>query len=364
MAKDLHGTEFDEATNVKLAIYRDYLKEWLPVFLAKEEPIWTTINIFDFFAGPGTDAVGNKGTPLLILDELDAYISHIRNKNLKVNLYFNEYDKAKAVTLKHHLAAYENLTHCKISVQSLDFKLAFEAEYPKMKHKDAANLLFLDQYGIKHITDDIFRRIADLKKTDFLFFISSSLKKRFAEHPAMKQYVRLDPKDIEKTPHHKIHRLVLEYYKGLIAPQKEYYMAPFSLKKKAALYGIIFGSNHLLGIEKFLKTCWGIDKERGEANFDIDEDKITAQLDLFKPDQKPKKVEVFETDLKDRILKKELMNEKEIYLFTILNGFLPSHTRKIVTDLVKERKIAKVRLELEHKVCKKNKNDLIYIKIL
>jgi hypothetical protein len=60
MAKDLHETKFDEATNVKLAIYRDYLKEWLPVFLAKEEPIWTTINIFDFFAGPGTDAIGTK----------------------------------------------------------------------------------------------------------------------------------------------------------------------------------------------------------------------------------------------------------------------------------------------------------------
>ena len=32
---------------------------------------------------------------------------------------------------------------------------------------------FLDQYGIKHITEDVFNKIINLKQTDFLFFISS-----------------------------------------------------------------------------------------------------------------------------------------------------------------------------------------------
>ena len=54
MSKDLHNIPFDEGTKVKLSILREYIKEWLPVFLSKEEPIWKEINIFDFFAVPDT----------------------------------------------------------------------------------------------------------------------------------------------------------------------------------------------------------------------------------------------------------------------------------------------------------------------
>jgi len=50
MAKDIHKEPFQESTIAKLAIFRDYLKEWLPVFLAPNTVYWNKINIFDFFA--------------------------------------------------------------------------------------------------------------------------------------------------------------------------------------------------------------------------------------------------------------------------------------------------------------------------
>lgn len=225
-----------------------------------------------------------------------------------------------------------------------------------MGSKENANLLFLDQTGVKHINEEIFSKIINLKQTDFLFFISSSTIKRFAEQPSISQYIKLNSEDIEKTPYHKIHRLVLEYYKSLIPQNKEYYLASYSLKKNAGLYGLIFGSGHVLGIEKFLTTCWNIDPERGEANFDIDDDKIQkGQIDMFTNEvKKPKKVDIFERELKTNILNNTLKSDKEIYLFTITNGFLPIHTRKIISQLTKENKIQKSNFNLTTKVCKAN----------
>lgn len=68
MSRDIHKKPFDEGTKAKLAIFRDYLKEWLPVFFAKKKEIYyPQINIYDFFSDPGTDGNGSLGTPLIIL---------------------------------------------------------------------------------------------------------------------------------------------------------------------------------------------------------------------------------------------------------------------------------------------------------
>jgi len=357
MSRDIHKRPFDEGTKAKLAIFRDYLREWLPVFIAKKEIFWNTINIYDFFSGPGSDGFGNQGTPLIILEELQSHFDNIISKKLNVNLYFNEYDKVKYETLKNNVTLEgEDLRPYSIEVDNLDFKIAFESKFPKMGIKGNTNLLFLDQTGVKHINEEIFSKIINLKQTDFLFFISSSTIKRFAEHPSISQYIKLNIEDIDKTPYHKIHRLVLEYYKSLIPKSKEYYLASFSLKKNAGLYGLIFGSGHVLGIEKFLTTCWNIDPDRGEANFDIDDDKIQkGQFDLFTNEvKKPKKVDLFEKELRENILNKSLTTDKEVYLFTITNGFLPYHAKKIISQLTKDNKIQKSNFNLSTKVCKTN----------
>lgn len=357
MSRDLHKKPFDEGTKAKLAIFRDYFKEWLPVFLAKKEIFYPTINISDFFSGPGSDGFGSNGTPLIILEELKPYMSLIVRKKLNVNLYFNEYDKNKYLTLKSILSSdeYKHLP-LNIEIDNLDFKVAFDKKYPQLTNKKNANILFLDQTGIKHITEEIFGKIINIKQTDFLFFISSSTIKRFTEHPNISQHIKLNEKEVERTPYHKIHRLVLDYYRSLIPKYRQYYLGHFSLKKNAGLYGLIFGSGHVLGIEKFLNTCWSLDKERGEANFDIDEDNINpGQFDLFTGQvRKPKKIELYEKDLTINILNGKLLNDKDVYLFNIENGFPTKKTKQILQSLVKGKKIANGNFDISSKVCKPN----------
>ena len=45
--RNLHQKPFDEGTRDKLELYREYLREWLPVFI---NGLWVDIlQIFDFF---------------------------------------------------------------------------------------------------------------------------------------------------------------------------------------------------------------------------------------------------------------------------------------------------------------------------
>lgn len=356
MSRDLHNKPFDEGTMAKLDLFRFYLREWLPVFISAKNIYWKTINIYDFFAGPGKDINNVKGTPLIILEELQPYINEIEAKGLTVNLYLNEYDKKKCRELIQNIDEDENASKFNIEIESLDFQISFNKKYPSLIGKDNANLLFLDQTGIKQINPQRFERLLEVKRTDFLFFISSSTIKRFPDHPTIAKHINLNTEEVVKTPFHKIHGLVLEFYKSLIPTNMKYYLAPFSIKKKSGLYGVIFGSHNVLGLEKFLNAAWKIDPERGTANFDIDNDNIIpGQVDLFTGKvQKPKKIEVFETNLRQKILTKEITTDKDIYLCTLESGMKVSHGRGVIKKLITENRIEKASFELSNKVCKRD----------
>ena len=357
MGKDLHRKPFDEGTQIKLALYENYIKEWLPVFLAKKYCIYQTINIFDFFAGPGVDQTGQKGSPLLTIDALQQYFPQIVENSLEVNLFFNEFSKNKLEQLKVAISERKlDKRPVNIFYSNDDFQQAFERYYPQMTTEKTANFLFLDQNGIKQISEIVFKSILELPATDFLFFISSSIVNRFSDHPAIKKYINIPKSKISTCNHLHIHREILDYYRGQIPSNKEYYLAPFTIKKGANIYGLIFGSGHILGIDKFLATCWKIDPQRGEANFDIDNDGINEnQPSLFQDMNRSKKRKVFENDLQGKILNGELQTNKEVYTYALSNGFLPSHAREAVTALKKAKKLPKQQICISYQSCKWDK---------
>jgi hypothetical protein len=221
-----------------------------------------------------------------------------------------------------------------------------------------ANFLFLDQNGIKEITDEVFRTIIKLPATDFLFFVSSSVFSRFRDHSALKKYIDIPETTISASRYLHIHRVLLNYYRELVPQNTEYYLAPFTIKKGANIYGLIFGSGNVLGIEKFLKRCWKNDSQRGEANFDIDEDRIhPVQRSIFPEMDVPKKLKLFEDDLSQKILVRELTTNKQIYTYALSNGFLSSHARDIVKNMIVSKKLPKQTLSISYDSCKKGKSE-------
>lgn len=336
--KDLFRKPFDEGTLDKLQIFEDYFKEWLPVFISKENPIWKEIQIFDLFGGEGKDVNGTFGSPMRILSVLNDNRDIILRNRVKIRVIINEFEKEKFELLRDNLNLIYDRGIYELQIYNDDFSSVFNKYYPSMK--TSANFLFLDQNGIKQITKEIFSRLINLQQTDFLFFISSSYIKRFSEVEEFKRYLNITRQDLEDKSYYHIHRIVLAYYRSLIPKTKSYFIAPFSIKKPSGIYGLIFGSNHIYGLEKFLSVCWRHDKLTGEANFDIDNEKISLNRpSLFEQYNVPSKRQVFESLLKERILDKSLNTNFDVYLFTLSEGFLPKDANKILKELKEKQKI-------------------------
>jgi len=337
--RDIHKKEFDTATKIKLHILREYIKEWLPVFIQKREEFWKNITIYDFFAGEGKDLEGNQGSPMIIIDELESHHTMITSKGLNIELVLNDNNRKKIQKLKECVGN-KNKPY-KIIYKEEDFTELFNELYSDMiKTTRQPKFMFLDQYGIKFITPYIFKKITSLKRTDFLFFISSSFLQRFSEQKEFQNYLKISKEEFDKSKPYHCHRVIFNYFKSQIPTDKEYYLAPFSLRKeKGNVYGLIFGTNHLLGIEKFMKVAWSIDSNTGEANFNIDKDYIqteqTSLLGGFGFDTRPNKIQLFEKDLKKLVTNKKITTLLDIYKFTYEYGCLPIHANKVIRELKK-----------------------------
>ena len=338
MAMNFHKDSYDEATLTKLALFRDYLREWLPVWIQKSTPD-RRIYVIDFFAGPGRDNAGQPGSPLIAVEEIERFGDLIQNRRACVHLILNEKVNAKATALRSVLdSEAASVEFCSWEVHSLPFEQAFAQLTPKFS--GSPSLVFLDQQGVSFISREVFNELLRLPRTDFLFFIASSAIRRFAEQP---EFCDLDVTGASMTGSvfNDTHRRVTDYYRGLAEGDPSFFLGQFSLKKRSNIYGLIFGSHSPRGLEKFLRAAWQADPLGGEANFDIDDDKIDpAQGSLFPTMDQPTKMNAFQAQLRHNLLNGLVKSDADVYLETIKEGFLPEHGKKVVTGLIGDRAIA------------------------
>lgn len=329
---DFHNKPFDEGTLTKLQIFELYAREWFPVFLSPSNPFLSAIHVFDFFAGPGTDCKKVLGSPLRLLRQLQEYQRRQGWEKVHIQVHFYDENSDKTAELTENIANYGlRLPNVDFDIQSLRFDDAFRASASTLADPRAAKLVFIDQTGVAQVTPEVFRKLVHSPTCDFLFFISSSTLHRFRDHPAIKQKI-VRPED-----YYHVHRVVLEHYRGLRTTGQEYYLAPFSIKKGANIYGIIFGSAHPLGIDKFLEVAWRQDEFSGEANFPIDRENILPdQLLLPMPEVQPSKITVFENELEKLLRDGRLLNEVDVMRACFEYGVKRQHARPVLSKLKKE----------------------------
>jgi hypothetical protein len=178
------------------------------------------------------------------------------------------------------------------------------------------------------VSEQVFRDLVSFPTTDFLFFISSSTLHRFRDHPAIKQKIAR-PED-----YYHVHRAVLDYYRALLPKGARYYLAPFSIRKEANIYGLIFGSGHPLGMDKFLQVAWKKDEISGEADFDIHRDNISIEQPKLDLDEfKPTKVSAFQRELEHLIVDNKVRNERDVMELCFQHGVLRQHASPVLKEL-------------------------------
>lgn len=342
--KDLHEKPFDEATLTKLDIFERYLEAWLPTFLYG--PFQGEIQIWDFFAGQGYDVVGQKGSAIRIMDVLKTFETDILKARKNVKVILNEFEKDKYLLLKESVetiyGSMINIKHLiKIEFHNADFVQLYNEKFQELKKGN--NLIFLDQNGVKQITEKVFLELFSFPQTDFLFFISSSYFIRFAKdfksiHP------KLDVEEIRSSEYKKLHLAVLNLYKSYLADsnQSNAFLYPFSLMKNTVsgynIYGLIFCAKHILAADKFLRIAWDKNRLNGQANYDIENDISTQQLDMFQG-KLLNKVEKFQKDFEAVVLSGEIKTNKDAFVYALGNGHLPQHAEDVLRALKDKGKL-------------------------
>lgn len=327
MALDFHDKPFDEGTLSKLELFEKYAREWIPVFVSRADPPVSEIHIFDFFAGPGGDSTGKSGSPLRLLKQLADYTDKPGWARMAIHAHFFDRDAAKIKALDEVIRR-ESLAPlgCTVEARALEFKSALDASREVLRKADAAKLVLIDQTGIDAVSDELFAEMITWPRCDFLFFLSSSTFHRFQDHPAIKQRVE------RVEDYHHVHRAAFEYYRGLIPKGRTYFLAQFSFKKVANIYGLIFGSGHPLGVDKFLRVAWEKDAFNGEADFDINREKLSRDQSSF-IERTPSKIADFEDDLEQRIRLGAVQDEMAVLQICFGHGVRGPHAAPLLARL-------------------------------
>lgn len=342
MGKDINEKPFDDGTQLKLSIIRECFREWLPVF--EHEKNTKNLLVCDLFAGSGCDIEGSPGSPIIFLDETvgktSKSCSTLVKNGKKVHLFLNEkknnkYQKLQK-SVENKLAACRsscNEQHCPIitHIENKDFTDIIKEPHflNLMNSREWAKFILLDQYGFRYVDDATFLKLIAFPKTDFIFFITSSNLRRFANQPVVTKHFDIEPGCLKNEKSIYVHREIVNHFRNLIPRDIEYYLHGFTIKKAANYWGLIFGSSHSYGMEKFLNVCWKKDVTSGDSNLNIDRD-IPPDDFFFEPEHTSKK-EKTRALLEEKIIKKEITNNIDGMKFTLKMGCLP----KIFVDTVK-----------------------------
>lgn len=338
---DMHKVDFDEGTEVKLHIYRQYLSAWIPVFPVSGAP---KIQICDYFAGPGHDASGSPGSPMIAMDLITEHRGTLGKSGTKVILRLNDMDDNKVATLRQ--AVNERIEKDTLGglvdpqITAADFDQIYQKEILGIQFSGVPSFIFIDQYGIKHVTEAVFSGLCRLQRTDFMFFVSSSFFKRFAqEEEFLKYHPKVNKDEIMGCEQVHVHRKIRQYYQAMVPANCETKVYSFTIKKNHNIYGLIFCTAHPLGAEKFINVAWEQNGQNGEANFDLDDDAGASQLLIFDSKRLTKK-EAFESMLKRRILAGSISSNKEAYELCLSEGIQPSFGKTIITKMIDAKELA------------------------
>lgn len=341
-AKDLHSEPFDNSTIAKLEIFEDYAQAWIPTFVMQSR---AEIHIFDFFAGTGYDKIGVKGSPIRILDKIKGQLGNIFRKGTKLVLHLNEYQPNKSRQDKFNLlqsSCTEYLEDNKDVGRAISLKLynePCEELFPKLLKliRKFPSLVYLDQNGIKFLSDDYLLSLEKCSETDFLYFVSSSYFWRFGDHDAFRLHLNIDIEEAKKDPYKFIHKSVIKQLKRRLPDNTQLRLYPYTLEKGANIHGIIFGASHPRAVDKFLSVAWKRNELNGEANFDIHNDIKPAQMSIF--GEKKSKIEIFEDEVEENVISGALINNRELFQFTLDKGHIGSHSAKKLRELKKAGKV-------------------------
>lgn len=339
MAND--NGEFTEGTNAKLRLFDWYLRDWLPVFYSLSAV--KAINIIDFFCGPGQDSLGRPGSPLIIMNRLLEAGQPLRKWGGQVNIHFNDIaqkniDRLSQILVSH--TEFADIPKPKITCEA--FEDIFDSVISSVNGRDTANLILLDQYGVKSFTLDVFKKLTTLLRTDFLAFFSTEHLRRFADQPEMQKYHKELATLLQSVSIDKVSTTLSNYLRSNIPSQVTSFVSDFTIKKGGNAYTILFGSGHPRGVDKFIQQCWKVDPFSGNLYVEAKKSDQRGLFDERSDAVISKDLDEYQHLLQKEILDRHLTTTKQVFIHYVTHGFLNKHARAVLQQLKAQGTIERV----------------------
>lgn len=324
----------EDHSKAKLELLREYLKIYVRII--SRDKLTDTIHIIDLFCGEGQYA-DDMGSPLVFYETIKEFsyaTKGSKKKRTNFHLVFNDTDKAKFLMVKDLLENRPPLPDCYIDY----FNEEFHCLLPRILRlitmgKRDKYLIFLDPYGYKDICSDDIRKLLAGNKSEIIWFIPISFMYRFAKYAPDSDDPSFYPlRNIlsdffpSGLPHYRnqiefINEL-LTRFRGSFAG---YWIDTFTIERDSnSWFCLFFFTSHIRGFEKMLEAKWAIDEREGRG---YRSDQKVGEL--FSLNETWKFPEIITRFLKAPACR----TNKEIYEFTLQNGFLPKHANSVLKEL-------------------------------
>jgi three-Cys-motif partner protein len=282
--------QMDPHTQSKHTILRRYWEAWLPIMTRFNQRVL----YIDGFAGPGSYAGGEDGSPLIALKS--ARDHHARPKS-EVVFTFIEKDKER---FDHLLQTIEQIkptlpqnfrVHCANGTfddQMTEVLNGLEQQRTQL----APSLVFIDPFGFSHTPFRTVQRIMQNPRCEILVTFMYEEINRFLSHPShVETYDQLfgtdewravlgisDP-DVRR-------RMIHDIYRDQLRNAGVEYVRSFEMLNlgNRTDYFLFFGTHSLRGLEKMKEAMWKVDPSGTFQFSDFTDANRTMKLFSDQPD--------------------------------------------------------------------------------
>ncbi len=275
-------------TKAKHKILENYLKPWFPIMGRYNRRIL----YIDGFAGPGEYSQGEIGSPIIAINIAKNHIIELRTN---INFIFIEKDEKRCNHLSSILKQIDLPENFQCQVIYDSFTNQMDKIFNLLDEQEkciAPSFFLIDPFGYSHTPLDIIKRIMKNKKCEILFtFVYDSISRFINIENNAAYFDELfgtpewkNEKEIQDPQQKKVFLTNL-YINQLHNEAKIRYVRSFEMfnKHNHTVYYLIFGTNHIRGLEVMKDAMWKVD-ETGEYNFSDRTDPHQTVLFKMEPD--------------------------------------------------------------------------------
>ena len=342
-------------SETKVLLYSRYLSIYLNVLSRSRIK---NIYLFDLFCGEGIYADGGKGSPIAALECIknhyyannetcpNIFVTFNDSENSKVEKGKLKVDRVKELASKIFTPTNVKIGYSKIEYEELIHKVI---ERTNKMGDDERALIFIDPWGYKEIDPEELKMLLVNTKTEVILFLPVYFMSRFVNKSkgdleykggeALRKFMSRLFDGLDNVPYVKNQKnfiyLVQEQFKKYLEVA---YVDSFKIERENNnWFCVFFFTNNKKGFQKMLEAKWSIDKKRG-SEFKLGDEvrvEIFNELEVSAYDQKVLKF----------LLSNDGATNSELLDFGLHNNFLPKHTKAVLDELKKTRKIEIISLD-------------------